>query len=320
VAVELRHLRYFLAVAEELHFGRAAQRLYLSQPSLSAQIRRLEDEIGTPLFERTTRDVRLTEAGRALLEHTRRLLVDVDRAVAAAQEAGAALSGDLHLLSSHGAQHAAEPLLARFRARHPRVRTQVLLGHDARLLEALRAGRAHGAFVWELDDDPVLETLLIAHEPAGVVLPRTHPLAELDAVPRESLRTERVVLFDRNAGPVIVRALERVIWGDGEPPEDRIVRVRDATAAQESLQEEVARGRGVAIVVERVFKLGHPPNTVYRPFEPAFAGRLFFAWPAGPLPVRDALLDELKTAVELPIVATYRSNGRKVLSSTAGEG
>jgi DNA-binding transcriptional LysR family regulator len=319
VAVELRHLRYFLAVAEELHFGRAAQRLYLSQPSLSAQIRRLEDEIGTPLFERTTRDVRLTEAGRALLEHARRLLVDVERAVAAAQEAGAALSGDLHLLSSHGAQHAAEPLLARFRARHPRVRTQVLLGHDARLVEALRVGRAHGAFVWELDEDPVLETLLVAHEPAGVVLPRTHPLAELNAVPRESLRTERVVLFDRNAGPVIVRALERVIWGDGEPPEERIVRVRDATAAQESLQEEVARGRGVAIVVERVFKLGHPPDTVYRPFEPAFAGRLFFAWPAGPLPARDALLAELRAAAEPPIAATYRSNGGKVLSSTAGE-
>jgi DNA-binding transcriptional LysR family regulator len=321
VAVELRHLRYFLAVAEELHFGRAARRLYLSQPSLSTQIRRLEDEIGTPLFERTTREVRLTEAGSVLLEHAGRVLIDVDEAVAAAQEAGAVLSGDLHLLSSHGAQHAAERLLARFRERHPRVRTQVLLGHDARLLEALSAGRAHGAFVWELDQDSALETLLVAEEPAGVVLPRSHPLADLDAVPRESLRTERVVLFDREAGPVIVRALERVIWGDDEPPEERILRVRDATAAQESLQDEVARGRGVAIVVERVFELGHPPDTVYRPFEPAFAGRLFFAWPPGPLPARDALLAELrKAAADRPIATTYRSNGRKVLSSVSREG
>jgi DNA-binding transcriptional LysR family regulator len=280
-------MRYFLAVAEELHFGRAAQRLYLSQPSLSTQIRRLEDEVGTPLFERTTRDVRLTAAGQALLEHARRVLLEVDE-VAAAQTAAAVLSGELHLLCSHGAQHVAEPLLAHFRAHHAQVRTQVLLGHDAHLLEDLRAGRADGAFVWELDDDPALETPLVAREPAGVVLPRTHPLAALDAVPRETLQSERVVLFDRDAGPVIVRALERVIWGDDEPPEDGSCGCDDATAAQESLQDEVARGRGVAIVVEPVFELGHPPESVYRPFEPAFAGRLFFAWRPGPMPLRDA--------------------------------
>jgi DNA-binding transcriptional LysR family regulator len=306
--VELRHLRYFVAVAEELHFGRAAQRLFLSQPSLSTQIRRLEDEVGTPLLERTTREVKLTPAGEALYEHAQRILLDVGEAVAAAQNAAGVLTGDLRLLFSHGAQLTAEPLLTRFGSRYPGVRVQVLLGQDARLLEDVAHGRADGAFVWELDDHPTLETLHVGDEPAGVILPAGHPLAAHEAVPRSALQEERVILYARDAGPVIVRALERVIWGDAEPPDDRIVRIRDASAAQESLQDEVARGSGVAIVTSHVFELGHPPQTVFRPLEPPFAGRLFFAWPGTPMPVRDAFVRELRIADERqPAAADLRA-------------
>jgi hypothetical protein len=126
-----------------------------------------------------------------------------------------------------------------------------------------------------------------------------------------------VILFERQAGPVIVQALEQVVWGDDEPPEDRIMRVRDPTAAQESLQDEVARGHGVAIVTQGVYALGHPPGTVYRPFEPPFAGRLFFVWPPTASPVRDALIEELRAeAAERGFVAdANESRGRKVLSS-----
>jgi len=204
--IELRHLRYFVAVAEELHFGRAAQRLFLSQPSLSTQIRRLEGELGATLFERTTREVKLTAAGEALLERARSILLDVDEAVAATRSAAGALKGELHLLCSHGAQHVVEPLLARFRARHGEVLTHVLHGQDGRLLDDLRAGRADGAFLWELGDEPSLEKLHVANEPAGVVMPRDHRLAALEAVPRQALRSERVILFDRAAGPAVVGA------------------------------------------------------------------------------------------------------------------
>jgi DNA-binding transcriptional LysR family regulator len=313
--VELRHLRYFVTVAEELHFGRAAQRLFLSQPSLSAQIRRLEDQLGTPLFKRTTREVKLTAAGQALFDRAQRILLEVTEAVAAAQDAAGVLSGELRLLFSHGSQLTAEPLLTGFGARYPGVRVQVLLGQDARLIEDVARGRADAAFVWELDDHPTLETLHVADEPTGVILPSDHPLAAHEAVPRTALQTERMILYDRDAGPAIVRALERVIWGDGEPPEDRIVRIRDATAAQESLQDEVARGTGISFVTSHVFELGHPPKTVYRPLDPPFAGRLFFAWPPTPLPARDALVEELRSATtgRRFVSGSYRSGERKLL-------
>jgi DNA-binding transcriptional LysR family regulator len=295
MGVELRHLRYFVAVAEELHFGRAAQRLFLSQPSLSSQIRQLEAEVGSPLFERTTREVRLTPAGEALLERARDLLADVETALSAARSAAGVLKGELRLRCSFGGQHAVEPLLAGFRAAHPAVLTHVLLGHDAELLGDVRAGRADGAFLWELEEDAELETLLVAAEPAGAVLPVGHRLVDLEVVPREDLRGERVVLFDRELGPRIVRRLERLIWGDSEPPEELIVRIQSSTAAQEALQDAVAEGLGISLVTRRVFELGHPAETTYRPLDPPFAGRLFFVWRRAPAPVRDALVTALSS-------------------------
>jgi DNA-binding transcriptional LysR family regulator len=296
VAVELRHLRYFVAVAEELHFGRAAQRLFLSQPSLSSQIRQLEVEVGCPLFERTTREVRLTPAGEALLAHAHELLAGVEGALSAARGAAGVLKGELRLRCSFGGQHAVEPLLAGFRAAHPAVVTHVLLGHDAELLDEVRAGRADGAFIWEHDEDAELETLLVVAEPGGVVLPVGHRLAGLEAVPREDLRGERIVLFEREIGPRIVRRLERLVWGDGEPPEELIVRIRASTAAQEALQDAVAEGQGISLVTQRVFELGHPAETTYRPLDPPFAGRLFFVWRPRPAPLLDALVTALRCA------------------------
>jgi hypothetical protein len=155
----------------------------------------------------------------------------------------------------------------------------------------------------------------VADEPAGVILPSGHPLAAREAIPRTALQRERMILYDRDAGPVIVRALERVIWGDAEPPEDRIVRIRDAAAAQESLQDEVARGTGISFVTAHVFELGHPPGTVYRALDPPFAGRLFFVWPPTPFPVRDALVKELSSATTERgfVSASYQSEERKLL-------
>jgi DNA-binding transcriptional LysR family regulator len=83
------------------------------------------------------------------------------------------------------------------------------------------------------------------------------------------------------------------VWGEGDPPEELIVRIRASTAAQEALQDAVAEGRGISLVTRRVFELGHPADTTYRQLDPPFAGRLFFVWRPGPAPLRDALVRAL---------------------------
>src|SRR3954468_10542980 len=123
--VELRHLRYFVAVAEELHFGRAAERLHISQPPLSQAIRSLEDDLGCELFRRTSRQVELTTAGDALLEPARATLSMAHAAVAAAQEAANDLRGRLRIGVTPVARHGVAPaILSAFRARHPNVEVQ----------------------------------------------------------------------------------------------------------------------------------------------------------------------------------------------------
>src|ERR671924_1647223 len=102
--IELRHLRYFVVAAEELNFSRAASRLHMAQPPLSVAIRQLEQELGTDLFVRTSREVRLTEAGRTLLEGARRTLAEADRAFDAARRAGAGALGRLRVAFSWSAR------------------------------------------------------------------------------------------------------------------------------------------------------------------------------------------------------------------------
>src|SRR5688572_22101306 len=111
--VELRHLRYFIAVAEELNFSRAAQRLHMAQPPLSAAIRQLERELGVDLFVRTTREVRLTDAGRAFLRGARRTLADADRAAEDAKRAAAGELGRLRLAYSWSTRFETLPTLGR---------------------------------------------------------------------------------------------------------------------------------------------------------------------------------------------------------------
>src|SRR6478735_2681647 len=115
--LELRHLRYFVAVAEELNFSRAAERLHMAQPPLSVAIRQLEQELGTPLLTRTTRDVRLTDAGRVFLAGARATLAELDRSVLDARRASTGETGRLRLAFSWGARFVTLPAVGQaFRA------------------------------------------------------------------------------------------------------------------------------------------------------------------------------------------------------------
>ena len=144
--IELRHLRYFVAVAEELNFSRAADRLHMAQPPLSAAIRQLEQQLGAGLFLRTTREVRLTEAGRMFLDGARRTLAELERAQSDARRAAAGDTGRLRIAFSWSMRFETLPALGQaFRASHPDVELLTEEMWNARMPPALRAGAIDAA-------------------------------------------------------------------------------------------------------------------------------------------------------------------------------
>jgi DNA-binding transcriptional LysR family regulator len=201
VNVELRHLRYFVAVAEELHFTRAAQRVHIAQQPLSAAIARLEQQLGVTLLERTTRRVELTEAGEALLEPARAALRAVDDALAAAQAAGRGEAGDLSAGLSSGAWYGLEPFFDAVRERHPRLRLHVRQQSTRPLLDDVRAGRLDLAVGLCVQDPGGLAIQRLKDEPVFVAVPGDHRLAGRDTIALAELDGETVALDDPADGP-----------------------------------------------------------------------------------------------------------------------
>ena len=199
---ELRHLRYFVVVAEELNFSRAATRLHMAQPPLSVAIRQLEQELGTDLFQRTTREVRLTEAGRVLLDGARRTLAEADRAVTDAKRAGAGELGQLRVGFSWSARFETLPALGRaFSAHHPDVQ---LLTHEmwnAEMGSALQSGSMDVAISLCPELAPDIADEVIRTERVIAVLAAKHPLANEEAISLGSLAGDEFVLFPRELAP-----------------------------------------------------------------------------------------------------------------------
>jgi LysR family hca operon transcriptional activator len=188
--MELRHLRYFIAVADELSFTRAAQRLHTAQPSLSQQIRNLEDEVGTPLFERTRRKVELTEAGKVFLAEARLVVAQADRAVARARQVGQGRA-----TVTIGFVPAAEirvfpVILPRLRLRFPEVNVELRSLPTAEQEEALLRGDIDVAFMRRPVVSPELRSEVVLTEPLVVVLPSGHPLAKLKRIAPAQLSGE----------------------------------------------------------------------------------------------------------------------------------
>lgn len=200
--IELRHLRYFVAVAEELHFGRAARRLHLSQPPLSQQIRRLEDLLGYPLFERTSRAVRLTSGGEVFLERAQRTLRKMDEDVEAMRTVARGEAGTLTVgFIGSGMLTTIPAMLGQYRARFPRVNLQLHESYSSGVLRGLKEGSLDVGFL--RDGDPmeglVAETLF--SEPFVAVLPAKHPLAKgSHALAAAALAGEPFVFYSPLAG------------------------------------------------------------------------------------------------------------------------
>jgi len=200
--MELRHLRYVVAVAEQLHFGRAAERLNISQPPLSQQIRQLEDELGVTLFNRTKRQVQLTKAGEMLVDEARVILAQVDHA---SRVATRVTEGEMGHLTVAIAGPADAPffidIFQRFAKRHPKVRISLRMMGTVEQTRALHEGRIHVGFLIPPIDDPALAVETIIHLPIVVALHRKHALASRAQVPLRALANESHVMFSRDLDP-----------------------------------------------------------------------------------------------------------------------
>jgi DNA-binding transcriptional LysR family regulator len=218
---ELRHLRYFVAVAEELNFSRAATRLHMAQPPLSAAIRQLERELGTDLFVRTSREVRLTEAGNAFLDGARRTLAEADRAVDAAKRAAAGELGQLRLAFSWSARFEILPALGRaFRARHPDVELLSQEMWNAQMIPALRAGTIDAAVSLCPEVGSGIESEPIRSEPV-VLVSAAEPRAVPRAVALASFAERTFLLFPRELAPRLHDVLVEVCRRAGFEPKVR---------------------------------------------------------------------------------------------------
>jgi len=201
-AVELRHQRYFIAIAEELHFGRAAARLMISQPSLSKQIRQLEIEVGAKLLWRTKREVRLTPAGASFLRHAREILSQVDRSLSEAQSIG---RGDLGILEIGYLSSAAPRIVPRavqaFRRRYPKVEVRLRMIMPPHPLSAVRNSQVDFLFIGLPISASNLDIETILEEPMVLAVPAADPLAARNAVSFKSLDGVPMVMWPRHINP-----------------------------------------------------------------------------------------------------------------------
>jgi len=199
--MELRHLRYFVAVAEELHFGRAAKKLHIAQPPLSQQIKRLEADLGVQLFSRTKRSVQLTDARRTFLQGARLTLRDAEHAVRAARRAHLGEIGHLRLGFVDSAIYTYLPgLLSEFRARYPDVDVELVELPSRAQPQALIDDRVDVSLMREPIPD-TLDSFSIAREEVVVLVPSTHALAGRDEISLSDLVDEPLILFDRPNDP-----------------------------------------------------------------------------------------------------------------------
>jgi DNA-binding transcriptional LysR family regulator len=199
--IELRHLRYFVAVAEELHFGRAALRLHLAQPPLSQQIRKLEGILGYPLFIRTSRAVKLTSAGEVFLERARRTLRNVQEDMDEARSIGRGEEGFLRVGFIGSAMLTALPaMLGRYRRLYPKVNLQLHEAHTSAVVQKLLKGELDAGFLRDAGQIPGLKIQALFSEPFIVVVPKKHPLARRKTISARELRDQPFVLFTPSAG------------------------------------------------------------------------------------------------------------------------
>jgi len=244
----LRHLRYFVAVGEEQHYGRASRRLRVAQPALSRQIQDLEEEIGFKLFDRLSRGVKLSAAGKLFLEDARRILQAVSEATARAAHVARGQSGTLRVgFPENASWHGIVPdSFRRFREQQPDAELQLQPAASLELLDAIRSGLLDAGFLNFMPNvDPELDQLAVAVHRVELAVPKTHPLTKLKKLRLRELTDAAFVWFPRRASPAFYDRLMHECYRGG---------LKSPRIVQEGLNEAtilslVSTGLGVGWVL-----------------------------------------------------------------------
>lgn len=262
--IETRHLRYFVAVAETLHFGRAAERLNIAQPALSRQIQQLEQELGIVLLERSQRRVRLTPAGRLYLERATRLLDDLAKATNDVRRADAGHAGRLSVGFIHSSTYSVTPaILGRYHASYPDVE---LVLHEMTIFEQFRALRDNVIDIGILRPpvgDPHLSVMPFRDEEFLVVVPEGHRLAGTTLAALADLAEETFVLFEQRKSPLFYSRIISMCEGAGFVPQ-----VEQYANQIHTVLGLVRAGMGISIVPEVARNL-HMPGIRFLPIREA---------------------------------------------------
>jgi DNA-binding transcriptional LysR family regulator len=264
-----RDLRYFVEVARDLHFTRAAERLFVSQPALSKQIRMLERQLGVQLFER--REVRLTPAGAALLPHAQRMLAEWDEAWAAVERAKSTLV--IGMSTSPGRGGMLPAIRSRFTAAFPDAALSLRQVGWEDSTAGLADSSADLAFVWlPLPDPDRFAWIVVAEEPRHVALPETHRLAAQDTVAFAELLDEPFLALPASAGPL------RDYWLAPEARGGRPPLIGAEISSPDETYEALVDGRGVCLIAAGNAPLLTRGDVVTRPVRGLSPSRLALAW------------------------------------------
>lgn len=258
--IELRHLHYFVVLAETLHYGRAAQQLHISQPPLSRQIALMEAALGVELFERTRRSVRLTRAGERFYRDACEILKAVEQAKRNAISASRGEDGMISVGFMMSSAYNVLPALTRtYAAAYPRVDMKLTEWLPNLLVESVRAGRTDVGVMYRPEDCDGLESCTVYREELVAVLPQHHRLAGTRMIAAGQLADESFVTFPREIAPLVYDLISNYFRQAGFVP-----RIRLETNLQQTIVTLIAEGLGVALVPSsmRAIQLA---NVVFKP-------------------------------------------------------
>ncbi|MFI5612012.1 LysR family transcriptional regulator [Amycolatopsis sp. NPDC051903] len=274
---ELRLLRYFVAVAEERHFGRAADRLHIAQPPLSQQIRKLEQQLGAELIDRSRRPIELTDAGEALFAEARLALVHSERAFAAARRAATGQLGQVRIGALQAAVNGVLATIMRAHHReYPDVKLELTeLGSHEQVAQLL-AHKLDVGFLRGPIDEPALAVETLIEDPLAAVVPDDHPLSGQDLIDPATLAHEPVVLWTRAAArTTFADVVELFRQHDIQPP------VAEESPRIQTILALVAAGTGIALLPTSFANLGRHGVRFIAMAEPLPHRPLALAWRSG---------------------------------------